>query len=49
MVEDDDCDRTEGCKIDLKEGKIITIKTIEKIQKNKKTGQNRLVKKNVEK
>ena len=48
MVEDDDCDRTEGCKIDWKEGKNITIKTIEKTQKNKKTGQKRLVKKEVE-
>ena len=49
MVNDDDCDRTEGCEIDWKESKNITVKTIEKTQKNKKTGAKRLVKKEVEK
>jgi len=38
MKSDEECDHTEGTKINWKEGKNITMKTVKKTQKNKKSG-----------
>ena len=48
MKGDEDCDKTEGCKINWKEGKNITVKTVKKTQKNKKSGQKRVISKEVD-
>ena len=48
MKGDGDCDKTEGCKVNWKIGKNITVKTVKKIQKNKKSGQKIVISKKVD-
>lgn len=45
MIEEDECEKTEGTKIDWKDGKDLTVKKVKKTQKNKKTGNKRTVEK----
>lgn len=47
MKDEEDCEKTEGTEINWNQGKNITVKTVKKTQKNKKSGAKRVVTKEV--